>query len=867
MNRTRNFFSILLVALLLPAGVALALFNFTYWNTYDHLSSLKEYIGDLEADRIFLYTAIGFGITAFFSIIAYLLTLDSRRAKRPTTLLYLCFLNLTIQAAALAAAGLENSVNAIISIPAALIVAFAPPFLIFTFETLMRQFFNGLGFACKRMKWNRAAAFLIHKALLFKPADPQLLETLGQCLHKSGSISSARAILIPLMKTIPLSDESLHLLAEGLEKGGKPEEAISFYQDLQARHPEDVSLNLRLSDLYLKTEQMNLAIPLIEARTDFTSLDEILRLERLYLKVGDAKRVRELLAQAARVEETPCTKTLFEYRRILQASPDDAQLLREIGDLCWDLGKKGEGVEYYERLLALEPDNRELRRMLLKYHLETLNVVMVEKHIEHLFRQGEMSPLILREYAQLLIQKENYEGAIEHLNKARERYPEEYQFSQLLAQLYYDHKEFDRAREELDEAMKIVPPEKKDELLILSRKIEGAIVNAQIKELRDQIDSDPKNTALRFDLIERLMANSYFERVTSEIDTLLYFHPEMKEEIRAFLENLASRYEQNFLLLDYLADMCLKDKELDKALAIHERASIRSLEPRAVMKSCCEKIFRIDPDYLPAHKKFGELALEEKDWETLIRHWRICFERDEEMIADRLEVFFDALCANRNAAEALTVGQRMIARSPENSKLLTKLGKLNLDCNRFPEAIELFEKAKALTPADRENINLLEKAISNEKKRQMEEVLQRLEAEPDNSELREEAGNLLCFFGDFTEAVKHYQRATQLAPQPDICKAKLAYCLARRGMLDLAEETLGEIKLSLADNPHQEEIKSYFLDTAIQFEKEMEHQKALKLYKQIFRVDAGFKDVVARIEKIENLGMTVTPYGKKMRGR
>ncbi|HRR32261.1 MAG TPA: hypothetical protein P5557_13295, partial [Candidatus Sumerlaeia bacterium] len=97
--------------------------------------------------------------------------------------------------------------------------------------------------------------------------------------------------------------------------------------------------------------------------------------------------------------------------------------------------------------------------------------------------------------------------------------------------------------------------------------------------------------------------------------------------------------------------------------------------------------------------------------------------------------------------------------------------------------------------------------------------------------------------------------------------AKLAYCLARRGMLDLAEETLGEIKLSLSDNPHQEEIKSYFLDTAIQFEKELEHQKALKLYKQIFRVDAGFKDVVARIEKIENLGMTVTPYGKKIRGR
>ena len=857
----------MLAALLLVLGVALALFYFAYWNSYDHLSIIREYIGDLETDVIGLYTYIGFGITAFFSIIAYLLTMDSKRAKRPSTLLYLCFLNLSIQAAALLGALLENAVTAVISIPAALVIAFASPFLIFSFEALLFKIFGGLGFFGMRMKWYRAASFFIHKALLLKPADPQLIEAQGQCLHRSGRLSSARAVLIPLMKAIPLSDDSLYLLAEGFEKSGRPEEAISFYQDLQTRHPDDLSLSLRLSDLYLKTEQVDLAIPLIEARTDFNSLDEILRLERLYLKAGNTSRVRELLAQAARVEEAPCAKTLFEYRRILQASPDDAQLLRDIGDLCWELGKKGEGAEYYERLLSLESDNKDLRRMLLQYHLETLNVAMVEKHIEHLLRQGEMSPLILKEYAQLLIQKENYEGAIEHLNKARERYPEEYQFPQLLAQLYYDHKEYDRAREELAEAIKIAPQEKKDELQILARKIEGAIVNAQIKDLRDKIDADPKNTKLRYDLIERLMVNSYFERVTSEIDTFLYFHPEMKEEIRAFIENLASRYEQNFLLLDYLADMCLKDKELDKALAIYERASSRVLEPRSVMKSCCEKIFRIDPDYLPAHKKFGELALEEKDWETLVRHWRICFERNEELIADRLDIFFDALCAVGNQAEALIAGQRMIARSPENPKLLTKLGKLYLDCKRFPDAMELFDKAKALAPADKDNIKLLEKALSSEKKRKLDEAIQRLEAEPDNSELREEAGDLLCFFEDFTEAVKHYQRAAQLAPQPDICKAKLAYCLARRGMLDLAEETLGEIKLSLSDNPHQEEIKSYFLDTAIQFEKELEHQKALKLYKQIFRVDAGFKDVVARIEKIENLGMTVTPYGKKIRGR
>jgi hypothetical protein len=55
--------------------------------------------------------------------------------------------------------------------------------------------------------------------------------------------------------------------------------------------------------------------------------------------------------------------------------------------------------------------------------------------------------------------------------------------------------------------------------------------------------------------------------------------------------------------------------------------------------------------------------------------------------------------------------------------------------------------------------------------------------------------------------------------------------------------------------------------TAVHFEKELQTQTALKFFKQIFRVDAGYRDVVSRIEKIENLGVTVSPYGKRLRNK
>ena len=866
MNRTRQIVGIILVGLLLPVGAALGVLYFALWNNYNHLSAIKDYF-NLEADQIVLVTGIGFGVTGFLSILAWLLSLDTRRVGRPAIQLYLNFLGLAIQAAARAGAELENAVTYPIVIIPALFVAVAPPFLIFPIETLLRQGFLWLGLAATRLKFFRLAVFSLHKALLFKPQEQVLLELLGQALHKSGQVSAARAFLLPLMKSATLSEATLYLISEGYEKQGKPEQAIPFYQALRERSPNDKTLAGKLIDLYLKTEQIERAIPLVETETDFSSIEDILKLERLHVRAGNIPRVRELLVSLRRIEEPPCTRTLFEYRRLLQMMPDDKDLLRELAVICKELGKKEESADYYERLLAQEPENKGLRRQLLEHYIEASNVKMVEHHIEYHVQHGEVSLLIMREYAQLLINKENYESAAMHLLKAKESYPEEYSFPHILSELYYNHKEYDRARSEMAEALRLVPPEKREELQILYRKIEGGILNTQIKELRESIERDPTNFALRFELIEKLMANSYLEGVTSEIDTLLYYHPEMKKEIMAFIENLSLRYERNYLLLDFLADMSLKEGNFDKCMEIYERMSAKSLDRREAMRSCVEKILKLNPSYLPAHGKIGDLAHEAKDLETLISHYRICLEGNEEMMADRLETFFDALYKTGALEEAERVGLSMTAKFPENGSLFTKLGRVYLDRGRFVEAISAFEKAKTLVPEDKETLALFEEAFRREKKRQIDEILKKLEAEPDNSEYQEQAGDLFSFFEDYTEAVKHYQRAAQLAPHPDLCKVKLAFSLARRGMMDLAEETLDEVKLSLTENPDQEGLKDYFYMTAVHFEKELQTQTALKLFKQIFRVDAGYRDVVGRIEKIENLGVTVSPYGKRLRNK
>ncbi|MBN1899854.1 hypothetical protein JW926_00845 [Candidatus Sumerlaeota bacterium] len=865
MSKSGKIIRVLLVILLLLASATLSLCYFSLWNVNNHLYSINEYLNDPTPEWTVLFTTIGISSTLLFTLLAWFLTMDHRRDKRPHVLLYFCFLGLSLQGASFVAANLENYLTLPFLIPLCLLIALGAPFLIFPVESFFRKIFLTLGKIALSCHWRRMASYFFYKALLFKSQDRELREILGQTLHTTGKRSQSRDILLPLYHSGGLSQKSLRFLAEGFESDEQWVRAIEFYNELLVREPSNKNISETLISLYIKNGQLEKAIPLLESLVDFNSLGDILRLENLYASIPRMDRVRELLLKAADVEKPPCNATLIEYRSLLKTHPVDNDFLEDLADLCWKLDRKSEAAAYYEEVLLVEPENKTLRRQLLDFYFETSQPKLVERHIEYLIRQGDLSPLILQEYAELLMQREDVNGARQYLEKARQLYPEEYQFPYILAQLDYNEKQYDKARQEMSTALRLVPPEKKEQIQILYRKIEGAILNAQIKILRSEIDKNIHNVELRFLLIDQLMANAYLERVTYEIDTLLYYHPELKDKVIEHIEDLVNRHERNFLLLDYLADMYLREHNFDKCMEIYEKMYTQSLDPKEVIRSCCGKILSINNNYLPAHKRLGDLARDEKDWNVLIEHYSFCLKQNEESISDRLEDLFDGLYATGSLEKAHEIALKMTEKEPENALLLTKLGILYLDMSRFQDAVNTLEKAHRIEPENREIANLLEKAVISLKTQQLENILQQLEAEPDNSEFREQAGDLLCYFEKYTDAVIHYQRAAQLAPDADLCKAKLAFSLARRGMLDLAEETIDEIKLSLNDSPDQNEIKQYFYDTARLFEKEMEPQKALKIYKRIFRIDAAFMDLVERIEKIENRGFVISPYGKKIK--
>ena len=96
---------------------------------------------------------------------------------------------------------------------------------------------------------------------------------------------------------------------------------------------------------------------------------------------------------------------------------------------------------------------------------------------------------------------------------------------------------------------------------------------------------------------------------------------------------------------------------------------------------------------------------------------------------------------------------------------------------------------------------------------------------------------------------RDFQRAARDPNLRNMATARLGHCLALRGMFDLASETLAQVQLDTGTNGEEEEIKRLLYECGILFEDEGLGQRALDVYKVIFRVDASFRDIVSRLSR------------------
>ena len=210
---------------------------------------------------------------------------------------------------------------------------------------------------------------------------------------------------------------------------------------------------------------------------------------------------------------------------------------------------------------------------------------------------------------------------------------------------------------------------------------------------------------------------------------------------------------------------------------------------------------------------------------------------------------------------------------PNNLKVVRRLAELYAQKKQFERALELYERIKN---SEMGNDPSLERAIADTIVRRFDARLEQLDpAAPDYAEqsariqaekldfqvtecqkrvekyptdltIRFEMGQFYFQVGKISEAIQEFQKAQQNPHKRLAAMSFLAQCFAKRKMFDLAARTLQN---AIKEKPvFDEEKKDLVYNLGCVLESMGKKEEAIEQFKQIYEMDAGYKDVTAKVE-------------------
>jgi tetratricopeptide (TPR) repeat protein len=217
--------------------------------------------------------------------------------------------------------------------------------------------------------------------------------------------------------------------------------------------------------------------------------------------------------------------------------------------------------------------------------------------------------------------------------------------------------------------------------------------------------------------------------------------------------------------------------------------------------------------------------------------------------------------------------EERLKTEPKNLKLLRSLAELYTQKKQFDKALSYYEQIKSSevggdASLDRniadtmarkfdhqaslldanapDYADKLAKLQAEKQAYQLAECQKRAEKFSTDLQIRFELGQLYFHMGKITEAMKEFQKAQGNPHRRIQALSYLGQCFARRGIDDLAATTFQDaIKEKVVFDEEKKELV-YLLGSV--YEKMGKRDDAIAQFKQIYAVDAGYKDVEAKME-------------------
>ena len=596
----------------------------------------------------------------------------------------------------------------------------------------------------------------------------------------------------------------------------------------------------------------------------------------LLLEIGDVEGVRDLAREFER-DGRPFRRARECYALLLERDPQDAAALRAMAELHVRLGEEAEAARLWEKLVTMDQPRGVYRRRLIDFYRnqgtdhELADWVgerrsayqprsqagheTAMRHLEELISEGDAT---LDEKLEVLNEKfslGNYQE-VERLVAGNRDLAKSAQGVFILCSALFEEGRIYEAQTQIAEARELDQDhELKGRLASLESRIRSALLDSQLRDLSKRVRENPRDLDLRFEYIDRMAASGSTDKVVGELEELLLSDAGQRDRVVAEINKLLASHGENFRLLDYLSDIHYRERDLDKVHELLLRKARESMHPDQILLEGMTKILNEKPDHLPALLSMVQYEARKSNDRATLEFLDRYYSAGGEHTQDLLILEFEA-CERAGMAErAAQTGQELLRLNPTDVQLLLYFANNQMTARKYSEAIGYLQRASAIEPDDRAIRRLLKECEEKRKRARIDELKETLDRSPSDFRVREELGDLYHDFGQLTEAIIEYQKAALGDRSHNVPRAKLGYVLLQKGLYADAEEALAETELKLDQSVEElMKIKALFYSSAELFEGERQEDRALQLYKRIFRIDAGYRDVVQRVERLQHLG-------------
>jgi tetratricopeptide (TPR) repeat protein len=535
--------------------------------------------------------------------------------------------------------------------------------------------------------------------------------------------------------------------------------------------------------------------------------------------------------------------------------PDNVEIRINLGELLLAddaEGRRRQGAELLEEVLLKDPHRLHLSRLLVKYYTETgYKGGRARDHYRRLIEAGDPTSDAYLEYALMLTNEGRLREAAEALRKMCEVLPDDWRGHHRLARIYFTQGKLDEADEALRRAGPLVAGEGEALTSHLRRDIDRRRSELRLAAMNEALDPSIDDVPKRLELIEELISMEWIDRALGLCEELLDAHPEALPDIEQRLMQGIQRNEHGFRLRDYLGDIYFQQERYDDLLQLYRQMADRSLDPAQALIEGCLKILARAPNHLPTRQELAFARRSLQDWAGVIDALDPPLLADDPgLMSEDKALWVEAASRLGRAEDAIRVGEPLTGVLADEISFVMLMIGLYQEREDHEGAWRVFEKGRAALP-DEPRLEKIESKIAQNRKKYR---LTRLQAQHTENNLTAhehfEKAELHRDLGDYANAIIHYQRAADEEELALVALAKMAVSLCDRGMIDLAYETIAPIELTREIVEKYPELKDSFFSVARSLEKMKRTEECIELYKRIFRVDAGYGDVVERLQRL-----------------